>query len=151
MGLSTWSEVNALAMSTPTRRGLDLINKNVAYLEKHVAQTESQWLMEANNNESLTVEIGTDGSIVVHGDIDIAGGPTLETIILSKENSQQIVIDLSDVFFIDSCGLRSLLGASRRAQARNSTVILRSVGQEVNRLLQITGTADQFVIESSRD
>ena len=105
---------------------------------------------EAGSNESLTVEVGSDGTIFVHGDIDIAGGPTLEAVILSRENSQQIVIDLGDVLFIDSSGLRSLLGASRRAQARNSTVILRSVGPEVTRLLQITGTSDQFTIESSR-
>ena len=58
---------------------------------------------------------------------------------------------LRDVFFIDSSGLRSLLGASRRAQARNTVVVLRSVGAQVERLLQITGTTDQFVIESGRD
>ena len=107
--------------------------------------------MDAADNNSLTVEIGADGSIVVHGDIDIAGGPTLEEVILSRENSHQVVIDLADVSFIDSSGLRSLLGASRRARARNSSVTLRSVGPEVARLLQITGTTDQFVIESSRD
>lgn len=106
---------------------------------------------EAGSNESLTVEVGSDGAIVVHGDIDIAGGPTLEAVILSRENTQPIVVDLGDVLFIDSSGLRSLLGASRRAQARNSSVILRSVGPEVRRLLQITGTTDQFTIESIRD
>ena len=106
---------------------------------------------DAGRNESLTVEVGSDGAIVVHGDIDIAGGPTLEAAILSRETTQQIVIDLGDVLFIDSSGLRSLLGASRRAQARDSTVILRSVGPEVTRILQLTGTADQFTIESGRD
>jgi len=105
---------------------------------------------EAGGNGSLTVEIDPDGTIVVHGDIDIAGGPTLEAAILSQESNNSIVIDLGDVSFIDSSGLRSLLGASRRAHARDSTVKLRSVGPEVTRLLQITGTSDQFTIESSR-
>lgn len=108
-------------------------------------------MAEMGQNESLTVEIESDGTIVVHGDIDIAGGPKLDTVILSRENTGQIVIDLGDVFFIDSSGLRSLLGASRRAQARNTTVVLRRVGSAVGRLLQITGTTDQFTIESSRD
>ncbi len=106
---------------------------------------------DAGSNDSLTVDIGSDGAIVVHGDIDIAGGPILDAVILSRESIQQIVIDLADVSFIDSSGLRSLLGASRRAQTRNSTVKLRSVGPEITRLLQITGTSDQFDIESSRD
>lgn len=107
-------------------------------------------MTETGNNESLTIDIDPDGTIVVHGDIDIAGGPKLESVILSRENTEQIVIDLGDVFFIDSSGLRSLLGASRRAQSRNTTVVLRAVGPEVARLLQITGTTDQFTIESSR-
>lgn len=108
-------------------------------------------MTEAGSNESLTAEIGSDGVIVVHGDIDISGGPILEALIVSRENAEPIVIDLGDVFFIDSSGLRSLLGASRRAQARNTTVVLRTVGSEVARLLQITGTTDQFIIESGRD
>ena len=106
---------------------------------------------EMDNNQSLTVEIDTDGTIIIHGDIDIAGGPILESAILSRESAERIVLDLGDVFFIDSSGLRSLLGASRRAQARNTVVVLRSVGTQVERLLQITGTTDQFIIESSRD
>lgn len=105
---------------------------------------------EAGGNGALTVEIDPDGTIVVHGDIDIAGGPTLEAAILSHEINNSIVIDLGDVSFIDSSGLRSLLGASRRAHARDLTVKLRSVGPEVTRFLQITGTSDQFNIESSR-
>ncbi|MHB1091083.1 MAG: STAS domain-containing protein [Ilumatobacteraceae bacterium] len=108
-------------------------------------------MTETGNNESLTVEIDSDGIVVVHGDIDIAGGPKLDAVLLSRENTGQIVIDLGDVYFIDSSGLRSLLGASRRAQARNSMVVLRTVGPEVARLLQITGTTDQFTIESNRD
>ena len=47
--------------------------------------------------------------------------------------------------------LRSLLGASRRAKARGSSVVLRNVGAEVARLLDITGTMSQFTIESNRD
>ena len=61
------------------------------------------------------------------------------------------VIDLGDVFFIDSSGLRSLLGASRRARTRGATVVLRNVGSEVLRLLEITGTTEHFSIETSRE
>lgn len=108
-------------------------------------------MKDTGNNESLTVEIDPQGVIVVHGDIDIAGGPILETVILTRESTEPVVIDLGDVFFIDSSGLRRLLGASRRAQARNTMVVLRKVGPEVARLLQITDTTNQFTIESSRD
>jgi len=102
-------------------------------------------------NDSLTIEVDDDGAIVVHGDIDMAGGPLLEASILQQESDTPTVIDVHDVFFIDSSGLRSLLDASRRARARGTEVVLRSVGPEVARLLEITGTAGQFVIDGHRD
>ena len=101
------------------------------------------------NNDSLTID-DAGGALVVHGDIDVAGGPVLEAAILEREADGPVVIDLGDVFFIDSSGLRSLLGASRRAMDRGTKVVLRDVGPEVLRLLQITGTTGHFSIETSR-
>lgn len=104
-------------------------------------------LTAMESNESLTIEVDGEGTVVVHGDIDVAGGPILETAIIQQENHGPVVIDLHDVYFIDSSGLRSLLGASRRAQQRGSRVVLRRVGPEVMRLLEITATTDEFAIE----
>ena len=67
----------------------------------------------------------------------------LEQVIADREGDGPLVIDVGDVYFIDSSGLRSLLGASRRAKTRGSSVVLRSVGAEVSRLLEITGTSSQ--------
>jgi anti-anti-sigma factor len=102
------------------------------------------------NDDAMIVTISNDGAIVVHGDIDIAGGPLLDAAVVRPEQRLPIVIDLEHVSFIDSSGLRSLLGASRKAKAGSSHVALRSVGPEVARLLEITGTTGQFVIENSR-
>ena len=106
-------------------------------------------MTDAASNDSLSVEISPDEVIVAHGDIDIAGGPILEAVILSHEREHSIVINLADVFFIDSSGLRSLLGASRRARTRGAEIVLRAVGPEVKRLLEITGTTDEFTFEDS--
>jgi anti-anti-sigma factor len=95
----------------------------------------------------LSVDVDRSGALVVHGDIDIAGAPTLETHLLRSENGRPIVLDLDDVAFIDSSGLRTLLTATRRAHQRDSTVCLRNVGITVRRMLEITGTAGQFEIE----
>ncbi|MGZ4791771.1 MAG: STAS domain-containing protein [Ilumatobacteraceae bacterium] len=104
------------------------------------------------DSQSLTVERDPAGVIVVHGDIDVAGGLILEAALLKGENNDdQVVIDLADVSFIDSSGLRCLLGASRRARDRGTSVVLRHVGNEALRLLQITGTTTQFSIEDGRD
>jgi anti-sigma B factor antagonist len=102
---------------------------------------------EMGNQDSLTIERDGDGMIIVHGDIDVAGGPILDAAIREREGDGAVVIDLGDVFFIDSSGLRSLLGASRRARERATTVTLKKVGAEVHRLLEITGTTEHFTIE----
>jgi anti-anti-sigma factor len=75
----------------------------------------------------------------------------LEAAVASRDDSDAVVIDLANVTFIDSSGLRALLDAARRARARSTDVVLRSVGPEVFRLLEITGTAGQFSIDGRRD
>jgi anti-anti-sigma factor len=107
-------------------------------------------MTHGTNGSAITVDVTDDGVIVVVGDIDMATGPLVETAILGREDSTPLVMDLAGVGFLDSSGLRSLLGASRRAAARDTTVVLRSVGPEVTRLLEITGTTGQFVIENTR-
>jgi anti-sigma B factor antagonist len=110
-------------------------------------------MTEAGHNETLRVHVAPDGAIVASGDIDVAGGPVLEAVLLEQEGRADgdgsIVIDLTEVTFIDSSGLRSLLGASRRAGERSGTVVLRSPSTSVRRLLEITGTTTQFRIEGS--
>ena len=95
----------------------------------------------------LSVDVDQSGALVVHGDIDIAGGPTLEQYVLRSQNGVPIVLDLRDVEFIDSSGLRTLLAASRRARQHDAHVRLRNVGVAVRRMLEITGTSQQFEIE----
>jgi anti-anti-sigma factor len=95
----------------------------------------------------LRVDVDPSGVLMVHGDIDVAGGPMLETYVLRLENGDPIVMDLADVDFIDSSGLRTLLSASRRAELRGTEVRLRNVGPAVRRMLDITGTSDHFQLQ----
>ena len=95
----------------------------------------------------LSVDFDPSGAYVVHGDIDIAGAPTLESYVSRSDDGAPIVIDLRDVDFIDSSGLRTLLTATRRAQRHDTCVRLRNVGAAVRRMLEITGTSGQFQIE----
>jgi len=104
-------------------------------------------MVDAGSNESLQVHVDADGVIIAIGDIDVAGGPLVEAAILAGESDQPVVIDLDEVTFIDSSGLRSLLGASKRAAERGTEIVLRSPSAAVRRLLEITGTEGQFRID----
>jgi anti-anti-sigma factor len=107
-------------------------------------------LTELNSNDFLTVDIADDGAIMVSGDVDISAGPVLEAKLLQHDGAEPMVVDLTKVTFMDSSGLRSLLAASHRARQHGSKVVLRNVGPEVWRLLEITKTASHFVVESRR-
>ena len=105
-------------------------------------------MTDIGSNDSLAVTIDAEGTVVAVGDIDMAGGPLLEASIARREAEGPVVIDLSQVVFIDSSGLRTLLAASRRASERSESLVLRSPSREVSRLLEITGTASLFTIET---
>lgn len=92
----------------------------------------------------LSVDVDSSGALVVHGDIDIAGRPTLERYVSRAHDGVPLVLDLRDVEFIDSSGLRTLLAATRHG---DTAVHLRNVGTAVRRMLEITGTSSQFEIE----
>ena len=101
-------------------------------------------MQEIGNNDSITVAVDEEGVVVARGDIDLAGGPVLEQAILLREEAGPVTVDLSGVDFIDSSGLRSLLGASRRARDRGQDLVLRSPSAGVARLLALTGTTELF-------
>jgi anti-sigma B factor antagonist len=104
---------------------------------------------EIGKNESIKVSIDDAGAVIAEGDIDLAGGPLLDSAIERIEGSDPVIIDLTNVEFIDSSGLRSLLAASRRANDRGTAVVLRNPSSSVVRLLTITGTTEQFQLEGA--
>jgi anti-anti-sigma factor len=58
-----------------------------------------------------------------------------------------VVVDCSQVEFIDSSGLQALLEARQRAVGDGGQVVLQRPSTVVLRLLRITSTDDLFTIE----
>ena len=54
----------------------------------------------------------------------------------------ELVIDLRNVGFMDSCGLRTLLVERGRRQAAGGTISVCNASAHLNRLFQITGLRD---------
>lgn len=75
------------------------------------------------------------------GELDIATASRLEGILLALKGL--VVLDLREIDFIDSTGLRLLLRADARAR-RDGTDLRLLCGDAVRRLLQLTGTHDRF-------
>lgn len=80
--------------------------------------------------------------IEVSGDLDATSADDLDAAIREAEETDSgwIVVDLSEVGFVDSTGLSVLLDAKKRSDGRFSCI--PSKHNAVTRLLQLTGTTE---------
>jgi anti-anti-sigma factor len=82
--------------------------------------------------------------ITLSGELDLASADQLDAVIRDAEETDigWIVVDLSDVSFIDSTGLSVLLNARNRSDGRFSCI--QSNHDAVTRLLELTGTVQML-------
>jgi anti-sigma B factor antagonist len=105
--------------------------------------------------EHLQVEVRNEPDRVVLrllGELDLASAPLLQGAIESVETDAAplLVLDLDDLEFIDSTGLRIILAAHERAQERGQMLALTRGSQQVQRLMSITRVGEHLrVIESA--
>lgn len=92
-----------------------------------------------------------DGTRVVRveGDIDLATAPQLEASLDTATGPGIVVLDLADIGFIDSTGLRSIVAAHDAAEEHGGTLRIVA-GAKVSRLLEITGLRSRLHVFDSR-
>ncbi|WP_433445422.1 STAS domain-containing protein [Nonomuraea sp. CA-141351] len=64
------------------------------------------------------------------------------------EHHRAAVLDLSGVAFIDCAGLGFLIAAFNHAEHHGRTLILRSPGRQVRRLLHLAGVHQRLPIQN---
>jgi anti-sigma B factor antagonist len=107
-------------------------------------------------DKHLTIDLRSEQDRVVlalHGELDLVGAPLLQGEIESAavEGAPLIVLDLEDLQFIDSSGLRVILSAHERARDRGQAFALTRGSQQVQRLLSIAGVSGHLQIIASPD
>ena len=101
----------------------------------------------SNPGFDLHVERREATAIVrVSGELDITGAEVLETRTreLADDSPDVVVIDLREVGFMDSTGLRSLLRARALAQEEGWSLKLIRGPEPVHRVLELTRMDDVF-------
>lgn len=75
------------------------------------------------------------------GDLDLHNAPLLESAIAEVDltSGGALVIDLDNLEFLDSSGLRALMAAAEDAQAHGRRIAVTKGSEQVRRLLDITG------------
>jgi anti-sigma B factor antagonist len=94
----------------------------------------------------------SDGAAVVRvvGEVDLSTIDELKTAVRScLADSTAIVLDLSELDFIDSSGLGAFVQLAKEAAAQGASFALTNVGSRTYRLLEITGLAAVFDVRKS--
>jgi len=104
-------------------------------------------------DESLAFELsheldGECGVLTLVGELDTAAARDVDKAVdeLLAKGAASLIIDLGQVSFIDSSGLRSLIRA-RQQLGTEDGVVLRQPQAATRRLLEITGLEDQFRLD----
>lgn len=89
----------------------------------------------------------TAGRVVltIAGDVDLAAHITFKSHVdRAWDGSTDLVIDCSQVTFLDSMGLRVLVQTIQRAGENGRSVVLAAPSQPVTRVLDLAGVRSQF-------
>ncbi len=97
----------------------------------------------------LRIETRTDAERAVlelHGELDLSEAPVLAAELRELEHRgvAAIVLDLDDVSFLDSAGLRVILAARERARVAGGELALTAGTPQVRRLFEVAGVGDML-------
>jgi anti-sigma B factor antagonist len=111
-----------------------------------VSSVQDQLLIEVRRQNQTAV-------LRLQGELDLVSAPLLESELESAEieTATVVVLDLQELRFIDSTGLRVLLAAHQRAHERGQQFAITPGSEQVQRLLSITRVDEHLRVISSPD
>lgn len=97
-----------------------------------------------NINTTVT---GTKATFEVEGKLTVQTAPDLEAAISSTTNDLcDLVIDLTEVDYVSSAGLRVFVSADKLATRRGGSFTLLHPCEDVMEVLEMTGLSEVFAI-----
>jgi anti-sigma B factor antagonist len=93
----------------------------------------------------LSIDLDPDGdalTVRATGELDIATTAALEKALRDafEGDAASIILDVAELRFIDSMGLRTLLWAAEHSRERDNRLSIRCGSGAVHRLIELTGT-----------
>ena len=103
----------------------------------------------------MQVDVKTQGDIAIAtlaGEIDGKTAPEVQDRLLPViADHSKLVIDMSQVTFLSSAGLRTLLLLYRQASTHNGKVALAGLQESIQDVMSITGFLNYFKVTKSVD
>jgi len=100
----------------------------------------------------LTAEIieGPVPVLHVRGELDLSTAPGLCGTVERTAGNRRVLIDLSDIAFCDSTGLRALVGAVREIEINGGrAALVVPSGSAMDRVLQLSGLGEFLRVAST--
>lgn len=87
--------------------------------------------------------------LALAGELDVATAPELEELLneIRGGNHARVMVDLSELSFVDSAGVSVLIKAKREAEAAGSQFLLRRPTAQVHRVFALVGLVDWLVFD----
>ncbi|GAB7188640.1 hypothetical protein ATKI12_8471 [Kitasatospora sp. Ki12] len=87
-------------------------------------------------------------TVRANGEIDLDTAPVLRRALAAAlESHREVVLDLSEVTFMDCAGLGTLVQARNQADRSGGRLVLRGAGRRVVRLLKLTGLHRRLAVD----
>jgi len=101
------------------------------------------------NAGELAVRSSVDGdrhTLALSGELDLATAPTLEVDMRAacEAGAGELLLDLTDLGFIDSTGLRAVLVGRMMCEEHQCSYRLLPGGPQVQRLFELAGVLEQL-------
>jgi len=101
----------------------------------------------------MAVKVREEGGatvVALSGDVDLDSSPGVRTVLLDCVGAKQtVLVDMSDVSYIDSSGVASLVEAYQSARRRNANFALVAVSESAMRVLALARLDRVFSIHPS--
>jgi anti-sigma B factor antagonist len=89
--------------------------------------------------------------VALRGELDFDEAPSFGRVLeeLRADGEREVVVDLSDLTFIDSSGISVLVGAARASAAEQGTLVVAAPTPHVQRVFDIVNLSELLAIEPS--
>lgn len=102
----------------------------------------------ANDGEFVVrrVDRGSEVLLMLSGELDVAGIDRLDEAARHLPAGGHVTVDLSELTFMDSAGIKALMRLDLRCRAESWTLTLRAPQPRVLKVLKLCGFEHRFVI-----
>jgi len=105
--------------------------------------------MTGDSGELLRITTVSDGdtwAVSLAGELDLSSADQLDTTIaeLCADGAERIVVEMGELHFMDSTGLRSLLVAAELCEVNDCELMIGSTSLQVERLFSVSGVEGEL-------